>query len=81
MDPDLTNIDWERDEVRPQCDTCNTYADELFSGNWCGSCGSCIDHCQGHQGCPDSGEDPFAAKPFVPPATIKEADKLLEELA
>ena len=45
------------DEVPPCCDVCGRTDDEVHSDGefWCGSCGSCSEHCEGYVGCPDLG--------------------------
>jgi len=40
-------------DVEPTCDTCGgeQYAVEMDGIGWCGSCGSCRDHCEQQDGC------------------------------
>ena len=40
----------------PTCDTCNKTDEqiEFAGGEWCGSCGSCMDHCQNYVGCEEN---------------------------
>ena len=40
------------DEVPPCCEVCGTTDDEA-GGQWCGSCGSCSEHCEGYDTCPN----------------------------
>lgn len=48
------------DEVPPCCDVCGRTDDEvrLDGEHWCGSCGTCGEHCEGYADClcPECGE-------------------------
>lgn len=50
MEPDTTwqasyatKPDWWDIPEEPRCDTCGTHMEE--AAEWCGDCGSCIEHC------------------------------------